>query len=241
MTFECQSGLDGRLLERYPELSQLLRNAGFRNVRIAWDNSLSDFRSIKRQLDYLTPAGYRSKDIFVFMIYNYDIPYEKMLKKVGYCAEWGVQIADCRYRPLSSLRDDYNPGKYRHGQTKDDYYIHTKGGWTDKKIRDFRRRVRRHNIWVRYAKDKGLAYDRNMEHWSRIHTTFKFFHMERPPQLETIEKSETWKKRIAMLNKVRSYYLKNNLNSLDFRGEKMEVIYTSLKKIIGKIESAKKP
>ena len=73
------------------------------------------------------------------MIYNYDIPYEKMLKKLDQCEKWGVQIADCRYRPLDSLKDDYNPGEYKSGQTAADYYIHTKGGWADQKIRDFRK------------------------------------------------------------------------------------------------------
>lgn len=69
---------------------------------------------------------------------------------------------------------------------------------------------------------------------------FKFFHMGRPPQLVIIENSPTWKKRIAMLNRVRSYYLKNNLNSLDFRGEKMKYIDISLKKIIRKIDASNK-
>ena len=239
MRFECQSGLDGRFLEQNPELAILLRKAHFHNVRIAWDNSLSDFMSIKKQLGYLTAAGYRPQNIFVFMIYNYDIPYEKMLKKVDCCEKWGVQIADCRYRPLEALKDDYNPGKYRNGQTKDDYYIHTKGGWTDQKIRYFRKRVRQHNIWIRYAKDKGLAYDKRMEKWSSIHTTFKYFHMGRPPKLEGIEISQTWKKRIERLNRVRNYYRNNNLNSLDFSGEKMGQIDTKLKKILREIEAAR--
>lgn len=237
--YECQSGLDGRLLEHDPELAHLLKMAHFHNVRIAWDNSLSDYPSIKRQLDYLTEAGYKPQDIFVFMIYNYDIPYEKMLKKVDCCEKWCVQIADCRYRPLDALKDGYNPGKYRDGQTEDDYYIHTKGGWTDKKIRNFRKKVRQHNIWIRYAKDKGLEYDKNMEKWSRIHTTFKYFNMGRPPKLEVIEQSPTWKRRIEMLNMVRSYYRKNNLNSLDFSVDKMGYIDTALRKIISKIEAAR--
>lgn len=236
ITYECQSGVDGRLLEENPELATLLKKAHFRNVRIAWDNSLSDFRSIKKQLGYLVAAGYKHSDIFVFMIYNYDIPYEKMLKKVDHCKKWGVQIADCRYRPLDSLKDDYNPGKFRSGQTEDDYYIHTRGGWTDQKIRTFRKRVRQHNIWIRYAKDKGLAYDEKMEKWSRIHTTFKYFHMRRPPQLEAIEKSPTWTRRLKMMNRVKNYYKKHNLNSLDFGSFTKKRIDEELEKILDKID-----
>jgi len=230
--FESQSGFDGRLLENDPELAISLKKANFHNVRIAWDNSLSDLSSIKKQLDHLAAAGYKNKDIFVFMLYNYDMQYETMLKKLDYCKIWGVQIADCRYRPLDSLEDNYNPGKFRTGQTKEDYYIHIKGGWTDRKIRDFRKKVRQHNIWIRYAKDKGLVYDKRMEKWSSIHTTFKYFHMGRPPQLEAIEKSPTKKKRINLLKKVRNYYRKNNLNSLDFNGLDMNQIDEKLKNIL---------
>ncbi|MBD3309499.1 radical SAM protein [candidate division KSB3 bacterium] len=237
--FECQSGFDGRLLEGNPELATLLKKANFHSVRIAWDNSLRDFQSVKKQLDYLGTAGYKPKDIFVFMVYNYEIPYEKMLKKLEYCKKWGVQIADCRYRPLDSLKDDYNPGKYRTGQTDEDYYIHTKSGWTDHKIRDFRKRVRQHNIWVRYAKDKGLEYDKRMEKWSGIHTTFKYFHMGRPPQLEIMEKSPTWKRRLEMMNRVKNYYRKHSLNSLNFSSFSKSRIDDTLSGILDEIEGTK--
>jgi hypothetical protein len=236
VSFECQSGFDGRLLENDPELAVLLKKARFNSVRIAWDNSVSDSSSIKNQLSCLASAGYNPKDVFVFMIYNYDIPYEKMLKKLYYCKKWGVQIADCRYRPLDSVKDDYNPGKFRSGQTGEDYYIHTEGGWTDKKIRDFRRKIRHHNIWVRYAKDKGLAYDKRMEKWSSIHNTFKFFHMGRPPQLEVIEKSPTWKRRLEMMNRVKNYYKKQNLNTLDFSSFTKKRIDEELSNIMTKID-----
>ncbi len=234
---ECQSGLDGRLLLKNPNLAKLLKKARFCNMRIAWDNSLSDYRSIKRQLDYLVDVGYRPQDIFVFMIYNFDVPYDEMLKKLGHCKRWGVQISDCRYRPLDSLKDDYNPGKFRSGQTEEDYYIHTKAGWTDHKIRDFRKRVRQHNIWIRYAKEKGLAYDSRMEKWSGIHSTLKYFHMGRPPQLELIEKSPTWQRRIMIMNRVRGYYKKHNLNSLDFSCLTYEEIDKNLRRILEEAQS----
>jgi hypothetical protein len=170
------------------------------------------------------------------MIYNYDISYKEMLKKLDYCGKWGVQIADCRYRPLDSVKDDYDASKYRTGQTKVDYYIHTKSGWSDQKIRSFRKRVRQHNIWIRYAKDKGLLYDKNMERWSAIHNTFKYFRMGRPPQLEVIENSPTWTRRIKMMNRVKNYYRKHNLNSLDFSCLPKRIIDEELEKILTKIE-----
>jgi len=62
------------------------------------------------------------------------------------CFEWGVQIADCRYRPLDKTFDNYNP--LVKSQTNKDYYIHS--NWTDLQIRLFRKNIRQHNICVRH-------------------------------------------------------------------------------------------
>lgn len=208
--FESQSGFDGRLLERSPELATLIKKARFQNVRIAWDNGLEDRYSIKKQIGILNKAGYSSKNISVFMIYNFIIPYETMLKKIVSCKKLGVQIADCRYRPLDLDYDNYN-AHIRHGQPDGSYYIHRESGWTDVKVRDFRSRVRKHNIWVRYAKDKGKEYDNKMEKWSAINNTYKFFNIGRPPYMEKIEKSSSLKKKIRLLNKIKNYYIVNNI------------------------------
>lgn len=209
--FESQSGFDGRLLEKDPELAILIKRARFQNVRIAWDNGLEDRCSIKNQIDILKKAGYVSKDISVFTIYNFSIPYENMIKKIANCKEWGVQIADCRYRPLDLDYDNYNP-HMRHGQPDGSYYIHKEAGWDDAKIRDFRSRVRKHNIWVRYAKDKGKEYDNKMEKWSAINNTYKFFDLERPPYMERFERSAFLRKKIRLLNKIKHYYILNNIS-----------------------------
>lgn len=232
---ESQSGFDGRLLEKNPVLGRLLKQARFQNVKIAWDNSLEDAPSIKKQIDILVSAGYIAKDISVFMIYNFDATYETMLKKLKYCRQWGVQIADCRYRPLDSTADNYNSARFRTGQMGDDYYIHTKAGWTDGKIRNFRKKVRQHNIWVRYAMEKSLEYDKAMERWSAIHNTFKFFKMGRPPQLEVIQNSYRWKNRIRLMNRIKSYYKKHNMNSLNFNGLTYKKVDEELNKILQNI------
>ena len=59
--------------------------------------------------------------ISVFMIYNYDLDYKELEKKRVYCFNWGVQVSDCRYRPLDRLDDGYNPAKHS-GQTNDEYH-----------------------------------------------------------------------------------------------------------------------
>lgn len=228
------------MLEEDPELAKLLKKARFQTVRIAWDNAVSDSSSIKKQIDSLTDAGYKAKDISVFMIYNFNISFEDMLRKLTYCKEWGVQITDCRFRPLDVTKDDFKPHKFKEWQSDDEYYIHKKAGWTDRKVRDFRKSVREHNIWVRYAKDKGLAYDKDMEKWSSIHNTFKFFKLGRPPKLEFMEQSPTWKNRLEKMNKVKNYYKKNSLLAPGFNELSYALIDAKLKDIMTIIDSVSK-
>jgi hypothetical protein len=212
--FESQSGFDGRLLEKDPELACLIRKARFQNARIAWDNSLKDKDSLKKQINILTKAGYNSKDISIFMIYNFDTPYEDMMMKIKYCKRWGVQITDCRYRPLDIDYDGYNP-HLREGQPKGSFYIHKKSDWDDYKIRSFRSSVRKHNIWVRYARDKGLEYDPKMERWSSLNNTYKFFKIGKAPLMKEIEKSPTLQDYIRTLNKLKNDYKLTNVQPPD--------------------------
>lgn len=142
---ESQSGFDGRMLLDKPYIAAMLKKAGFIYPRIAWDHSYKDWRTIKKQIDVLINAGFHSKDIFVFMLYNYEIDFNEMEKKRLKCWKWNVQIADCRYRPLDQTFDNYDPRAK--DQTHKDYYIHY--NWTDAKIRQFRKNVRRQNMCVR--------------------------------------------------------------------------------------------
>ena len=148
---ESQSGFDGRILRKNPHLGKLLKDAGFKSPKIAWDHGLNQSDLIKEQIDILVDAGYYAKDISVFMIYNYELDYEEMEKKRLKCYKWGVQITDCRYRPLDSTFDNYSPHKFKNGQTSKDYWINP--NWTDKGIRQFRHNVRSHNICVRLGLD----------------------------------------------------------------------------------------
>lgn len=143
---ECQCGLDGKLLTL--EVAKLLKKARFLNPRIAWDHGYNQRKMIRKQIDMLVEAGYPAKDIYVFMIYNYEQDYYEMLKKLKQCKKWGVQIADCRYRSLNQTFDNYNSRKR---QTNDEYYIYSK--WTDRQIKLFRKKVRQQNIMVRHGFD----------------------------------------------------------------------------------------
>ena len=148
---ESQSGFDGRILRKKPYLAKMLKDAGFKNPKIAWDYGIVQAPKIKEQIDLLIDAGFTAKEISIFMIYNYEPNYEEMEEKRVKCAEWGVQITDCRYRPLNATFDNYS--SYKRSQGPEDYYIHEKCGWTDQKIRKFRRNIRRHNICMRHEVD----------------------------------------------------------------------------------------
>lgn len=148
---ESQSGFDGRILRKKPHLAKMLKDAGFKNPKIAWDYGIKQAPQIKKQIDLLIEAGFTAKEISIFMIYNYEPEYEEMEEKRVKCAEWGVQITDCRYRPLDSTFDNYS--SYKRNQTSDDYYIHKEKDWTDAKVRKFRRNIRRHNICMRHEVD----------------------------------------------------------------------------------------
>jgi len=157
ITCESQCGFDGRLLTA--KLAKLIREARFKNPRIAWDGPFSEFREINRQVDLLINVGYGNRDIFIFMLFNWELDFAEMERKRRKCWEWKVQIADCRYRPLDQRFDNYNPAKT---QTSDDYYIHPR--WTDELVKEFRSNVRRQNICVRMGFEE---YSKEMERRGR--------------------------------------------------------------------------
>ncbi len=230
ISYECQSGFDGRLLEDTPELATFLNRAHFQNVKIAWDNSVAEHEAIKKQLDILERAGYKAKNMSVFMIYNFNISYEDMLKKLAFCQAWGVQIADCRFRPLDAVDDNYNPRKAPESQDTINYFLHP--GWNDALIRDFRRKVREHNIWVRYAREKGRAYNARMERWGKFKRVFRYFNLKEQPRLDDLEIVSPWKSRFEAMNKIRIYFTKNDIAAPDFNNLTVREIDRELSRLM---------
>ena len=203
ITCESQSGFDGRLLTS--EMAKSLKKARFQYPRIAWDGKYSDCSRIKKQIDLLCNAGYTRKDIFVFMIYNFDIPFEEMERKRKKGFEWGVQIVDCRYRPLTQLYDRYKPNAKAGTQTSKDYYIHKSADWTDEKIRVFRRNVRKQNIGIRYGGTSKKYIESLEKRFSPLRSLFKRFGVkELTPRLDEFDKSRSWQRRVELMKKIRN-------------------------------------
>lgn len=143
---ECQSGFDGRIIEKWPALATMLKAARFTNIRLAWDFAYEQYPQVENWIRIFENAGYQRSNIFIFMLFNWSFDYYEMENKRLKCFEWAVQIADCRFRPLDQTYDYYNPTIA--DQTNKDYYIHS--NWTDSQIKLFRKNVRRHNICIRH-------------------------------------------------------------------------------------------
>jgi len=152
---EFQSGFDPRLLTK--EDAILLKKARAKSIRISWDHGLEQLPIIREALKHLQNAGFNSKNTGIFMIYNWDYPFEILETKRKVCFEWNVQIFDCRYRPLDQLYDNYN--SRAKAQAEKDYYIHP--SWTDAQVRQFRKNIRRQNIMIRF----NFKTEKQMDEW----------------------------------------------------------------------------
>ena len=139
---DSQSGFDLNLLT--DERAKLLKAAHFVNPRIAWDGPYKGWPKVRKAIGMLERAGYKRKDMYIFMIYNYVLSYAEMKRKLEACRRWRVRVIDCRYRPLDYTEDNYVPGPKP--QEAGEYYIHD--AWTDAQVRGFRRAVRRQNIAI---------------------------------------------------------------------------------------------
>ncbi len=145
---EAQCGFDGKILQKKPYLAKKLKKAGFVYPKIAWDRGYDEYPEIKEQIDLLLEAKFPKREISIFMLYNFEIPFEEMEKKRKKCWEWKIQITNCRYRPLDQTYDKFDG--HRKYQKDTSYYIHKKTGWNDRKVRKFGRHIRRQNICIRY-------------------------------------------------------------------------------------------
>lgn len=155
-TCESQSGFDGRILRKKPHLAEMLKIAGFIKPKIAWDGSIKLWKIREEEINILK-EHYKGKDISVFMLYNHELPFDELENKRIKCWEWGVNVTNCRYRPLDQLFDNYH-GLRKH-QTNDDYYIHPL--WTHDSIKKFNQNVRRHNMCLRF---NTLFHSRKMQY-----------------------------------------------------------------------------
>lgn len=130
--YELIFGIDYRYMTQ--EISDSLKENRFQNIRLAWDYNFSNQKRIKSVVDMLKKSGYTYKDISVFMICNWKIPYTECMRKLDLLKIWRVKVNDCWF-------DNQKKGKV--------LPIH----WTPEQIKDFGRRCRKHNQMVLFGID----------------------------------------------------------------------------------------
>jgi len=136
ISYQLICGIDYRFLTS--EIAEELKKARFSNLRIAWDWYYQDQFKIKKAIEKLKKVGYQSKDIQIFMICNWEIPFSECIKKLNLCKYWRVQVADCYFDGQVSPKIEPI-------------------GWRVEEIKTFRQEVRKHNQLVNFLVDPELA------------------------------------------------------------------------------------
>lgn len=136
--YELICGIDHRFLTQ--ELANALYQNRFRKIRLAWDGPYSDQRRIKKAIDMLLKAGYKTNDIRVFMVTNYRVPIKECELKLDLCKVWNVQVVDC----------------YFDGQVMPHVIPMF---WSGSEIKAFRHKVRKHNQLVNFKIDPEIPFN----------------------------------------------------------------------------------
>ena len=91
--YEAICGFDYRLLDF--GITSALKNARFKKPRIAWDFGMKDKGKIFNALKSFINAGYKSKEISVFMVTNWKISFQKCMEKLYWLYHYKVKVNDC--------------------------------------------------------------------------------------------------------------------------------------------------
>jgi len=131
--YQLVCGIDYRFLTR--EIADALYKNRFKRIRLAWDSGYSEQRKIKKAIDLLLKAGYKRKDLMVFMLCNYRIvSYRECCLKLDLCKVWNVKACDCYFdgQVMPNVQSFY---------------------WSEQEIKAFRGKVRKHNQLVNFGID----------------------------------------------------------------------------------------
>jgi hypothetical protein len=140
--YELICGIDYRFLNQ--ELADMLKTARFQNIRIAWDWWFKNQYQIWKAKEMLLKAGFIDQDLTIFMICNWKIPHSENMLKLDLCKVWRVKVADCWFD--NQISPHIKP-------------LH----WTEEQIKNFRRRVRKHNQLVRFGIDPEISKSEELQ------------------------------------------------------------------------------
>jgi len=136
IVYEFICGIDYRFLTK--EIAEEMKRHHFNRVRFAWDWYYHQQLKIKDTLKMLYAVGYNPRDIIIFMICNHpSISYEENCDKLDICKIWNVCVADCYYdNQINIIKGNFIPI-----------------GWNTNQAQTFRRKVRKHNLMVKFQID----------------------------------------------------------------------------------------
>lgn len=133
--YELICGVDYRFLTQ--EISDLLKENHFINIRFAWDYSFTQQKLIKRCYNFLLKSGYKPKTLSCFVLCDWKNSYEDNLKKLDLLKVWNVKINDCWYDNTVSPNFQCNY-------------------WNLEQCKSFRSKCRKHNQLVLFGLDPEL-------------------------------------------------------------------------------------
>lgn len=93
--YEFICGVDWRYMDL--EKAKALKENRFKNIRFAWDYGLEQQYKIKDCYNLLLKAGYNSKELMVFIISDWKIPFIECLMKLNLLKNWNVKVSPCFY------------------------------------------------------------------------------------------------------------------------------------------------
>lgn len=122
------------------ETAKLVKEAGFYYPRFSWDNE-SQAESAKKCIEYFVNAGYKRKELMIFVIINYNETPKVIAQRYSEIYKLGCQVHSDIYRPADSEYDGSNG----------DYFINKKYGWTEHHIKELLKLMGNNNLKIRYS------------------------------------------------------------------------------------------
>lgn len=128
---ELICGVDYRLLTQ--DIANLLYHMKFIKLRWAWDYNFGQQRKQKEVMEMFVKAGFKPKELSIFILVNWKIPFVDCVKKLDLLKVWNVKVNDCCW-----------DGGYKIAKAK---------YWTPEQIKKFRSMCRKHNQIVLFKID----------------------------------------------------------------------------------------
>jgi hypothetical protein len=97
---DYNQGLDAKLVT--PEVAETLSKLKMPCVRLAYDFKAKG-KYVKKAIELIAANGVRGREIFVYVLYNFDDTPDDFFKRVRDVLAWGAVVFPMRFEPLDSM------------------------------------------------------------------------------------------------------------------------------------------